>query len=536
MKREFHKLLAMILALIISLAIVPVVTVKAASDTVFNGVDYALVYNYEFYMGHPDLMDQFGKRNDRAGALRHFVKSGMKEGRQASPNFNVQYYKANYTDLQKAFGNNLPAYYKHYIDYGYKEGRNASSLVRYKSIINVGGVAGELTVNLASTVSVSYARNTTTSFSFNGWAQLVNGISNITYDIKHKQTGTTYIIGNQATVYGAKNAQERSYQVECIQIKHLKNGENIINVFATDKNGKREAIGCIIVTVYDRDEWINPQPAGNGSRAIIYTNSRTGKKSQPITTSAEYVSLTNAKGWEIIARKFEFDYTLAALFGEKIYDTFPEYCKAHPNQDLDQALTSFLLSHGASEHAIKSLRNIQAEDIEKAKKRENYEFVKKNLGWLSEVSGRIGNDDLANVFNAGDAGFELYMLINETDPYDAMRHFTAFSTTVTSYLPIEGQFVAADAKCLNIIIDMCSERAQYHESCTIICEEDGYYLANTYVDRLVYLLNEYEKAKQDYDKDSRDKNSKYRKEGCAYLMKKCINELAKGNMTIPPYI
>jgi len=47
----------------------------------------------------------------------------MKEGRQASPSFNVNKYKNKYKDLQKVFGDNLPEYYKHYCLYGKKEGR-----------------------------------------------------------------------------------------------------------------------------------------------------------------------------------------------------------------------------------------------------------------------------------------------------------------------------------------------------------------------------------------------------------------------------
>ena len=49
----------------------------------------------------------------------------MKEGRQASSNFNVQKYKSRYSDLRKAFGNNLPLYFKHYLEFGISEKRNA---------------------------------------------------------------------------------------------------------------------------------------------------------------------------------------------------------------------------------------------------------------------------------------------------------------------------------------------------------------------------------------------------------------------------
>ena len=49
----------------------------------------------------------------------------MKEGRQAIDTFNVITYKARYSDLQIAFGNNLPMYYRHYCVNGKNEGRQA---------------------------------------------------------------------------------------------------------------------------------------------------------------------------------------------------------------------------------------------------------------------------------------------------------------------------------------------------------------------------------------------------------------------------
>ena len=49
----------------------------------------------------------------------------MSEARQAKASFNPAKYKARYADLQRAFGNNWPAYYNHYMTNGYKEGRIA---------------------------------------------------------------------------------------------------------------------------------------------------------------------------------------------------------------------------------------------------------------------------------------------------------------------------------------------------------------------------------------------------------------------------
>ena len=48
----------------------------------------------------------------------------MKEGRQASANFNVAAYRARYADLRAAFGGNLVSYFQHFILHGLSEKRN----------------------------------------------------------------------------------------------------------------------------------------------------------------------------------------------------------------------------------------------------------------------------------------------------------------------------------------------------------------------------------------------------------------------------
>ena len=91
---------------------------------VYNGIDYAMVFNPTYYAQvNTDVKNVFG--NNEKKLFEHFCKNGMKEGRVAIETFNVLFYKANNADLQKAFGNNLPDYYKHYIQYGHKEGRKA---------------------------------------------------------------------------------------------------------------------------------------------------------------------------------------------------------------------------------------------------------------------------------------------------------------------------------------------------------------------------------------------------------------------------
>lgn len=88
----------------------------------FEGLDYSLVFDPVYYANkYPDLKKAFGTNS--TALFNHFCTYGMKEGRIASANFNVNVYKDGYADLRNAFGNNLPLYYKHYITNGYTEKR-----------------------------------------------------------------------------------------------------------------------------------------------------------------------------------------------------------------------------------------------------------------------------------------------------------------------------------------------------------------------------------------------------------------------------
>lgn len=92
--------------------------------TVYNGVDYSAVFDYNYYISNnSDIKAAFG--NDDVAVLAHFVNYGMSEGRRASEEFDVNVYKRNYSDLRSAFGNDLKSYYIHYMTNGKAEGRTA---------------------------------------------------------------------------------------------------------------------------------------------------------------------------------------------------------------------------------------------------------------------------------------------------------------------------------------------------------------------------------------------------------------------------
>ena len=95
------------------------------ATTVYNGTNYAKVYDYNYYIDHyPDVKAEYGM--DDVATLKYFVEHGMAEGHQACANFDVMSYKRQYPDLRNAFGDDLTKYYWHYRIQGCFEGRNGT--------------------------------------------------------------------------------------------------------------------------------------------------------------------------------------------------------------------------------------------------------------------------------------------------------------------------------------------------------------------------------------------------------------------------
>ena len=106
------------------------------NKSVKNGIDYSLVYDFNYYLEHnEDVRVAYG--HDEDAVLEHFVEWGIKEGRQGNEKFNVYTYKNRYTDLRNAYGNDLEKYYMHYINYGYAEGRNAEGVSDVQGSVTV---------------------------------------------------------------------------------------------------------------------------------------------------------------------------------------------------------------------------------------------------------------------------------------------------------------------------------------------------------------------------------------------------------------
>ena len=104
--------------------------------TVYNGVNYSAVYNYDYYIKrYPDVKAAFGGDEDQT--IAHFVNYGMTEGRQGNANFNVMSYAYQYQDLRNVYKNNLKLYYLHYLNYGRAEGRKATGVTTMQNPVVV---------------------------------------------------------------------------------------------------------------------------------------------------------------------------------------------------------------------------------------------------------------------------------------------------------------------------------------------------------------------------------------------------------------
>ncbi|MCI6782727.1 MAG: hypothetical protein MR594_03730 [Lachnospiraceae bacterium] len=106
------------------------------ATTVYNGVDYSAVYDYDYYTKkYSDVKNAFG--NDEAAVLAHFVNYGMAEGRQGKKTFDVNFYRNQYADLRAAFGKDLKSYYMHYMTSGKKEGRKGTGCTSLQGAVTV---------------------------------------------------------------------------------------------------------------------------------------------------------------------------------------------------------------------------------------------------------------------------------------------------------------------------------------------------------------------------------------------------------------
>jgi hypothetical protein len=90
--------------------------------TVYNGIDYSSVYNFDYYTRtNPDIWSVYGL--DDKATLKHFLFNGIYEDRRGIIDFSVNAYRTRYADLRAAYGSDLQKYAWHYATNGKQEGR-----------------------------------------------------------------------------------------------------------------------------------------------------------------------------------------------------------------------------------------------------------------------------------------------------------------------------------------------------------------------------------------------------------------------------
>ena len=82
--------------------------------TVYGSLDYASVYDYNYYIAkYPEVLNKVGYDDQKV--LNYFVEQGMAQHQQASADFDPVSYRFEYPDLRKAYGDTWAGYYNHYV-------------------------------------------------------------------------------------------------------------------------------------------------------------------------------------------------------------------------------------------------------------------------------------------------------------------------------------------------------------------------------------------------------------------------------------
>lgn len=143
-------------------------SVKAA-QTQLTSLTFDADYYYNTY---PDLQAALG--HDYGRLYRHYLDSGMAEGRSGSAEFNCLVYRNNYPDLQASFGDDYHAYCVHYESYGKAEGRSAAG--DGTALAGLAASAATPAGTLLGTYATAYNANIPRAVNVSLAASRINGI------------------------------------------------------------------------------------------------------------------------------------------------------------------------------------------------------------------------------------------------------------------------------------------------------------------------------------------------------------------------
>lgn len=135
----------------------PLAFAEEKKTSVYEGVDYSAVYDYDFYTRrYPEVYSCFG--GDDEATLAYFVEYGMDKGHKGNSSFDVESYKNRYQDLRIQYGDDLKSYYMHYVYEGKAELRQSSGVSILQNPVTVlGGVDYSPVYNYNYYISHNYS-------------------------------------------------------------------------------------------------------------------------------------------------------------------------------------------------------------------------------------------------------------------------------------------------------------------------------------------------------------------------------------------
>ena len=131
--KVIHFAVLLMTAIVIMLSAGSSVFAAKKATTVYKGVNYKRVYNFDYYMKrYPAVKKQCG--GDPKKAIRYFVTKGMKKQHQAIASFDVRSYRYGNPDLRKSYRLNYRKYYLHYMRKGYKTAQGKATATGIKKM------------------------------------------------------------------------------------------------------------------------------------------------------------------------------------------------------------------------------------------------------------------------------------------------------------------------------------------------------------------------------------------------------------------
>ena len=220
MRKNFVRTLALVgmvgmmssTGLVVHAAEAPVAQTKTVKQNL-NASVIAKVFDAKYYaQKNPDVVAVVG--NDAAALLKHYMNSGIYEGRDASATFNADAYASANTDVATLAAGNYETLFEHYVNAGINEKRIATTADATKAGITVTSVANP-TVVLATPVAKAAASYTgsssssgsSSSGSSNGGSESVGWVGGAT-SVSH---------GNGEDIYRDANGNETVVKTQTIE-------------------------------------------------------------------------------------------------------------------------------------------------------------------------------------------------------------------------------------------------------------------------------------------------------------------------------